>query len=210
MPVPEPPRTLKPIPQLDRLPAGSRLHRIHGTRWRGGEFNASGHRSRFAPLADEAGCRIPVLYAGGTFDVAVYESLFHAVGPGPASRTWPASRIEAVAHSVLRTARDLHLAPLFRRNLIAWRVTDQQLILAPARYYTQTVAWAEAVHRSVPDADGMVWISSREGSDRCYVFFGDRVAESDFVILTRRGADDETLLADVRRSARHGDIKITI
>ena len=93
-----------------------------------------------------------------SFDVAVYESLFHSVGPRPASRTWPASRIDAVAHSVLNTARDLHLAPLFRRNLIAWRVTDQQLIRAPARNYTQTVAWAEAVHRSIPDADGMVWV----------------------------------------------------
>ena len=210
MPVPEPPRTLKPIPQLDRLPAGSRLHRIHGTRWRGGEFNASGHRSRFAPLADEAGCRIPVLYAGGTFDVAVYESLFHAVGPGPASRTWPASRIEAVAHSVLRTARDLHLAPLFRRNLIAWNITDQELIQAPARHYGRTAAWGEAVHRSIIDADGMVWTSSRDGSDRCCVFFGDRVCERDFVVVTRRGAEDDTFLADVRRSARHGAITITI
>ena len=56
----------------------------------------------------------------------------------------------------------------------------------------------------------MVWVSNREGSDRCYVFFGDRVAERDFVVVTRRGGDDETLLGDVRRSARHGDIAITI
>ena len=55
-----------------------------------------------------------------------------------------------------------------------------------------------------------MWASSREGSDRCYLFFGDRVVEHDFVIVTRRGADDETLLADVRQSARHGDIRITI
>ena len=210
MSVPDPPHRLTPLPPLERLAAGSRLHRIHGVRWRGGQFNASAHKSRFAPLADEGGRRIPVLYAGATFDVAVYESLFHAVGPGPASRTWPASRIAAVAHSVLRTERDLQLAPLFRRNLIAWNITDQELIQAPARHYDGTAAWGEAVHRSILNADGLIWTSSREGSDRCYVFFGDRVSEHDFAIVTRREAHDETLLVDVRRSARHGDITITI
>ena len=73
-----------------------------------------------------------------------------------------------------------------------------------------TAAWGEAVHRSILDADGLVWTSGREGSDRCYVFFGDRVSEHDFVIVTRREARDETFLADVRQSARHGDITITI
>jgi hypothetical protein len=195
---------------LERLPADSRLHRIHGVRWRGGQFNASVRRSRFAPIADEDGHRIPVLYAGATFDVAVYESLFHAVGPGPDSRTWPASRIEIVAHSVLKTERDLQLAPLFRRNLIAWNITDKELVQAPARYYDRTATWGEAVHRSISDADGLVWISSREGGERCCVFFGDRVAEHDFVVVTRRATADETFLADVRRSARRGDITITI
>ena len=210
MPVPDPPHRLALVPPLERLAAGSRLHRIHGVRWRGGQLNASAHKSRFAPLADEDGRRIPVLYAGATFDVAVYESLFHAAGPGPASRTWPASRIETVAHSVLKTDRDLQLAPLFRRNLIAWNITDRELVQAPARHYDMTAAWAEAIHRSSVDADGLVWTSSREGSDRCCVFFGDRVSEHDFVIETRREAGDETFLADVRRSARHGDITITI
>lgn len=122
--VPDPPDRLAHVPPLERLPAGSRLHRIHGVRGRGGEFNVSSHRSRFAPLADDEGQRIPVLHAGATLDVAVYETLFHALGPGPASRTWPASRIEAVAHSVLKTKRVLQLVPLFRRNLVAWNVTD--------------------------------------------------------------------------------------
>lgn len=178
--------------------------------WRGSQFNTSAHKSRFAPLVDEHGHRVAVLYAGATFDVAVYESLFHAVGPGPASRTWPASRIETVAHSILKTEHDLQLAPLFRRNLIAWNITDQELIQAPARHYVVTAAWGEAVHRSMTAAHGLVWTSSREGSDRCYVFFGDRVSEHDFVVVTRREAGDETFFADVCRSARHGDITITI
>ena len=82
VPVPDPPHRLVPVPPLEPLAAGSRLHRIHGVRWRGGQFNSSVHKSRFAPLADERGSRIPVLYAGATFDVAVYESLF------PRRRSW--------------------------------------------------------------------------------------------------------------------------
>ena len=55
----------------------------------------------------------------------------------------------------------------------------------------------------------MVWISNREGSDRCYVFFGDRVTESDFAVSEQRQGSDETLLADVRQAASHGGIRIT-
>ena len=32
----------------------------------------------------------------------------------------------------------------------------------------------------------MVWISNREGSDRCYMFFGDRVMASDFAVSEQR------------------------
>ena len=55
----------------------------------------------------------------------------------------------------------------------------------------------------------MVWILNREGSDRCYVFFGDRVTESDFTVTRQRRGSDETLLADMRLAALHGGIRIT-
>ncbi len=121
--------------------------------------------SRFAPIVDSEGRRVPVLYAGHTFDVAAYESLFHAIGPGQEMLTWPASGLTGLAHSILETRRDLDVVPLFRRNLIGWNVSDLEIIKAPARYYHQTARWAEAVHRSIAEAAGMVWISNREGSD---------------------------------------------
>ena len=166
--------------------------------------------TRFAPITDAEGSRIPVLYAGRTFEVAAYESLFHAIGPDQDTPTWPASALAPLMHSVLETKRDLVLAPLFRRSLIGWKVSDLQIVKAPARYYRQTARWAEAVHRSVTDAAGMVWISNREGSDRCYVFFGDRVEESDFTMSSQRHGRDEVLLADVREAALHGGIRVTI
>ena len=208
--IPVPPVTLSPTPPLERLPAGSELHRIHGVNWRSAQFNTSGHVSRFAPIADAEGRQIPVLYAGRTFEVAAYESLFHAVSPSQDTLTWPASGLAAIVHSTLETKRDLELAPLFRRNLIGWKVSDLEIVKAPARYYRQTARWAEAVHHSIVDAAGLVWISNREGSDRCYAFFGDRVTESDFAVSSQRHGRDETLLADVRQAALHGGIRITI
>lgn len=166
--------------------------------------------TRFSPITDATGRRIPVLYAGRTFEVAAYESLFHALGPDQEAPTWPASGLATLAHSILETKRDLVLAPLFRRNLIGWKVSDVEIVKSPARYYGQTARWAEAVHRSISDAAGLVWISNREGSGRCYVFFGDRVKESDFAVSRRRQGHDETLLADVRQAALHGGIRITI
>ena len=115
-----------------------------------------------------------------------------------------------LAHAILETRRELKVVPLFQRNLIGWKVSDLQIIKAPARYYHQTMRWAEAVHRSIREAAGMVWISNREGSDRCYLFFGDRVDESDFTVSRQRQGTDESLLADVRQAALHGGIKITI
>ncbi|MDE0033762.1 MAG: RES family NAD+ phosphorylase [Deltaproteobacteria bacterium] len=208
--IPVPPATLSPIPPLERLPAGSELHRIHGVNWRSAQFNTGSHVSRFAPIADTDGRPIPVLYAGRTFEVAAYESLFHAVSQNQDALTWPASGLAAIVHSILETKRDLELAPLFRRNLIGWKVSDLEIVKAPARCYHQTARWAEAVHRSIAVAAGMVWISNREGSDRCYVFFGDRVQESDFAVSSQRRGRDETLLADVRQAALHSGIKITI
>lgn len=208
--IPVPPATLTPLPPLERLPARSRLHRIHGIKWRSAQFNAGNHVSRFAPIRDAERRRIPVLYAGRTFEVAAYESLFHAIGPGHELRTWPAGKLTHLAHSTLETGRDLDLAPLFQRNLTGWNVSDLEIIKAPARYYRDTARWAEAVHRSILGASGMVWISNREGNDRCYIFFGDRVEESDFIVSHQRQGHDENLLADVRRAASHGGITITI
>jgi hypothetical protein len=37
------------------------------------------------------------------------------------------------------------------------------------------VKWAEAVHRQVPDAQGLVWMSGRFNTSRALVLFGDRV-----------------------------------
>ena len=208
--IPVPPVKLAPIPPLERLPAGTELHRIHGVRWRSAQFNAGGYVTRFSPITNAEGRRIPVLYAGRTFEVSAYESLFHAVSPNQDTPTLPASKLAALVHSTLETKRDLVLAPLFRRNLIGWKVSDLEIVKAPARYYRQTARWAEAVHRSITEAAGMVWISNREGSERCYVFFGDRVKESDFAISNQRQGGDEALLADVRQAGLHGGIRITI
>lgn len=214
--VPVPPATLPPIPALERLPAGSVLHRVGylgGARFEEHDRVSSyppierERVSRFAPITDANGSRISVLYAARTFEVAVYESLFHAVSPGEAPRFWPVDLAYWAVHSTLETRRDLDLVPLFSRTLIRWKVSDLEIIKAPPRCYRQTARWAEAIHRSIAAADGLVWIPNRGGSDRCYMFFGDRVKESEFTeTQINRGYSANDLMEKVRRAALRSGI----
>ena len=77
--------------------------------------------------------------------------------------------------------------------------------------YGQTVLWAMAIHRDIPDADGLVWTSSQCDPDDVCLCFGDRVAETDFTaVLSRDGATDKSLLEDVRVEGRLRGITLTI
>lgn len=196
-------RILTPVPIFERLVAGSRLHRIHSARRKGGEFNDSNKETRFAPLAADEGRRIPVLYAGRTFDVAVHEALFRG------SRTWPLSKLESVAHSVLLTGRPLNLVLLNPINLQSWGIEDN-IVSVPGREYYRTRRLGEDVHRSFAEADGMAWISNREGRNQCYLFYGDRVTTRDFIVERRRDARDDEFRADLFQSASDSDITVTI
>lgn len=203
--VPVPPLALSPIPSLERLPANAELHRIHAWCSNGAEFEAC-RVSRFAPMTDAAGHCIPVLYAAGTFEDAVHESLFHAITPNQEVPIWPASGLVAIAHSTLETRRDLDLVPLSSRTLIGWNVPDLAIVKAPARYYRRTARWAEAVHRSIAGADGIAWTPNREGSGRCYAFFGDRVKEADFAVSSTRQGHEACTGSDMRRAALQGGV----
>ena len=77
--------------------------------------------------------------------------------------------------------------------------------------YGQTVLWAKAIHRDIPDADGLAWTSSQCDPDDACLFFGDRVVESDFAaVFSRDGATDKSLLKDVGAEGRLRGITLTI
>ncbi len=77
--------------------------------------------------------------------------------------------------------------------------------------YEQTVLWAVAIHGDIPDADGLVWTSNQCDPDDAYVFFGDRVYESDFtVVRSRNGDTDKSFLTDIWGENRLRCIALTI
>lgn len=170
-------------PALEVLPAGSRLYRTfaaapdrHVTTFNPGY----GGPHRFSFFGDPP---VPVLYAAQTETAAVCESLLHDV-PLTGGRLLPEHYERSVA-AALEPTRELRLAAFHGTGLRRLGIEPMQLTSSPARTYRATVAWAQAAHRA--GLDGVVWMSARLNTDRAYVFFGDRVQESDLRVVTSYG-----------------------
>lgn len=134
-----------------------------------------GARSRFAFFGDPV---IPVLYAAQTQEAAVCETLLHSV-PQRGGILRPGTYSDKVMNR-LQVKRELNLASFMGRGLRALRVEARDLTDTRASRYGETVKWAEAAHAA--GYDGAVWMSRRCNSDRAYIFFGDRVSETDLEI----------------------------
>ena len=82
--------------------------------------------TRFGPMRRPAGKpqgkRVGTLYAGETFDVAVYETLFRDLPPRPGPRDVLGAAVDQSAHCTLKIGRDLKLAALFDKHLKNWGV----------------------------------------------------------------------------------------
>ena len=92
-----------------------------------------------------------------------------------------------------------------------WGISRNDLISSSAALYGQTVLWAAAVHRDIPDADGLVWTSNQCDPDDACLFFGDRVRERDFTVSrSRDGMIDKSFLKDVREEGRQRGIVLTV
>ena len=77
--------------------------------------------------------------------------------------------------------------------------------------YLDTARWAEAIHHQCPEVEGLLWTSNKCDPDTAYLFFGDRVAATDFdIVAVRDGAADLPFLADVRKAGRRSGITITV
>ncbi len=152
--------------ELEALPAGSEIVRVHHRRFGPTDFNAP----RALPLGDPV---VPTLYAARDDDTALVESLFDDV---PLKGTRQLARA-ALADRVLS-----RLAPVRELRLIT--VRDRELIEAPASGYRSTADWAEALHDAAPEADGLIWMA-RRGSDRpAMVLFGDRIAAGELTVTS--------------------------
>ena len=207
-----PPPDAPALPNTVALPAGAPVERVHDRRYGAAEFNpCKGSPTRFAPIRDADGNCVPSLYAAGSVEAAIHETIFHDVPAGAGRATVPAGLVRGRAHGRLVLQRDVRLASLRAPDLRRWRIARQSPIGAPPRLYPDTARWAAAIHRAFPDVEGLVWTSQRCDPDSAYLFFGDRVAPADFrIAATRDGRGDASFLADVREAGRRCGIAIAV
>ena len=196
---PEPP---SPFPAINHhsLEAGTVLHRTHARAYRPAEFNpCQGQPTRFAPFNDPASQCVPTLYAATTREAAAFKSIFHDIEANAAFKTVRLDVITARSVSQIAPKRDLCLAALFTPDLKAWGLQRSDLIDTPKSAYQHTALWAQAIHRTHRDIDGLIWTSRQCDPERCVILFGDRIAETDFEVLQRQEvAADAALLLELR------------
>lgn len=199
-------------PNRTVLKAGTGLHRVHDRDYAANAFNpCRGSPTRIAPIENVEGRCVPSLYAGDSLIAAIYETIFHDVPAKARLKSVPKSLVTSRAHGELQTTRDIELATLRAVDLKKWRISRTSLIASSPRLYAQTARWAEAVHHQFPNVEGLVWTSNQCDPDSAYLFFGDRVSDRDFkIVSTRDGRTNASFLSDVRMAGRRGGIKVAI
>lgn len=182
--VPAPPANLS-RPNTEVMARGTELFRIHPSTYGPASFNpCAGSSTRFAPIVDASGDCVPSLYAATSLEAAAFETIFHDVLPGPLASV-SAPEVYGRSASSLKVERDLTIARLHAPDLRRWSLQPGDLSAAPSRHYEKTARWAEAIHRQFDDVDGLVWTSNKCDPDRCFIFFKDRVHESDVDCMAR-------------------------
>lgn len=173
------------------MSAGTPLWRVHNGGRAGHAFNPClGEPSRFAPLFDGGGRCIPTLYAGQTREAAAFETIFRDLPPLPLPRQVFASQLAGAALSELQPRRPLRLAALFNQELALIGLSRQALIECHgSAAYAVTARWAEAIHRDMPDLDGLVWASRQQDEVQAMLLFGTRVGVDDLWIASSEPLD---------------------
>lgn len=178
MAVPAPPAKLNP--RVTVWKAEAAFLRVHRLAFGPGQFNGggSGVQGRFHFFNDAAGTMVPIFYAADTEDGAIAETLFRDIrGGGVMLR----GRLAGLALARLTPVRDLKLIELHGFGLKRLGLHPNELTSTDASEYPRTVAWAEAFHAAVPEADGLVWMSHQFNTSRALMLFGDRMREGDLV-----------------------------
>jgi hypothetical protein len=157
--------------------------RCHDSRFGATEFNPGFGRGRFHPFPDADGLAVPTLYGAGNLDGSLSESVFHNVPVRGSGKAILRSALRPMMVSTIAARRDLALIQLHGHGLSRLGLSRPELIDAEARHYTQTAAWAAALHACLESADGLVWVSRRFDTSFALVLFGDRVFRGDLAVV---------------------------
>jgi len=182
---------------LAELRVNSELVRFHPPAYEGNAFNPNTGRkmadptagARFSPFPDLHGVNVPTTYAGSTTQASALESVFHDV-PHVPDPPYPANKLRDFVLSRLRVRRPITILelvnPQLRQVTVPGRaesLAEGELIHTKAAEYPGTRAWARYFHHSLPHLEGLAWRPRLGGEGLAYVFFGDRVAPTDFEIV---------------------------
>jgi hypothetical protein len=160
------------------LPRGTRLWRVHETRFKAEEFHpgpaaGEGGIGRFGCTPDE---RFPYLYAGLDDTTALTESLVREIlfRKDREARAIPREVVRGRRLSALRLTADLRLARLLSTADLASGRQDEWLIQTEPQHFPLTREWAAAMRRSNCRAQGMIWLSKRDLPNAAVILYGDR------------------------------------
>lgn len=175
--------------EVIELPAGSTLHQLFSASHPPGGFHPGtgpapdglARLTRFAPIMRTSPSGpVPYLYAAGTLQCAIFETLFHDIDFRARNPFLRLSPFNDKAHCELTFHRALRLARLHGTGLKRIRAERIDLIESLPPCYQATASWAQAIHDQDSGIDGLVWRSRRLDDQDSYVLFGDRVLPSDY------------------------------
>jgi hypothetical protein len=159
------------------------------------EFNpSSAGNARFSPLVNAAGTVVPTIYAGATLDCALMETVFHDVPFVAGLKIWSkATHVAGKVYSQLTLSRNLALIDLSAIPLRKLGIPRKDLIECDGSQYSETRAWALALHDQYRNAEGLTWTSRQADPARALVLFEDRFTAP---AMTKSGVPTSLLLSD--------------
>lgn len=168
---------------IDTVRKGTVFYRVHNAKFRSMDFNPGYGNARFSPIKDIKGTQIPTIYAGDSVRVALMESIFHDIPHVPGFKSYDKSKLIGQVISKIRIEKNLSMVKVSSPATRKLGIPDAELIHSMPNIYPQTRAWAEAIHRSAEQAQGLVWTSRQESGGKAIILFGDRECHDSYSTL---------------------------
>jgi len=144
-------------------------------------FNGSGQsNARFSPLLDAAGGVVPTLYAAKLLEGALMETVLHDVPFPSQGHIHDLERdLQGDLHaSHIDVIEDLQLIDLTKIGLQRMGLRVSELFETDADDYPRTRMWAQWLHTTVSQAQGLYWMSARQPECPAILLFADRMPEA--------------------------------
>ena len=178
--IPLPPGHVDPL--ITTWSAGRRLYRVHPADYAPNEFHpgTGGRPGRFHPIRSAQGIPIPTLYASDRIDGALSETVFRNIVAGGITLR---AELETRCLARIELLRDITIADLSGHGLRRLGLDRSQLLETGTWSYAHTARWAEAIHRSNDNVDGIIWVSRQFDTAKALLAFGNRLKQDDFAVI---------------------------